>query len=225
MGNSIFIAALLVSMIHVVSGPDHLAAVTPFAISKNKKSWLVGFLWGLGHVLGMLMIGVLFYFFKSLIPVEKISIYSEKIVAIVLIGVGIVSFYRIFNEKKKQEYPHFHEDEIHIHKHNEGHTHKQQIKQYSFSTFGIGFIHGLAGVAHILMLMPVLSFSENSDSLLYIIGFSTGTILSMTAYSFVIGKISSLVKNKNKDIFNKGLRFLGALFAFSIGIYWLVLSF
>ena len=29
------------SVSHVLSGPDHLAAVTPFAINERKKSWQI----------------------------------------------------------------------------------------------------------------------------------------------------------------------------------------
>ncbi|MEZ4908184.1 MAG: hypothetical protein R2771_11235 [Saprospiraceae bacterium] len=30
------------SVSHVLSGPDHLAAVTPFAVTDRKKSWQIG---------------------------------------------------------------------------------------------------------------------------------------------------------------------------------------
>ena len=34
-----FIAALIASILHVITGPDHLAAVIPFAIESSKKAW------------------------------------------------------------------------------------------------------------------------------------------------------------------------------------------
>jgi len=40
------LAGLIMSMIHVISGPDHLAAVTPLSIDSKKKSWSIGFSWG-----------------------------------------------------------------------------------------------------------------------------------------------------------------------------------
>ena len=95
------LAGTLASMLHVISGPDHLAAVTPLVIETKRKAWKIGLFWGLGHLVGMLLIGVLFLLFKEYIPVESISKYSEQLVAIVLIGVGFWAFYRIFNEQKK----------------------------------------------------------------------------------------------------------------------------
>ena len=50
-------AGIIAAMLHVISGPDHLAAVTPFAIESKKKAWKVGLFWGIGHLLGMLSIG------------------------------------------------------------------------------------------------------------------------------------------------------------------------
>lgn len=221
------LAGILTSMLHVVSGPDHLAAVTPLAIKTKRKAWKIGLFWGLGHILGMLLIGILFLLFKEYIPVEKISENSEKLVAIILIAMGVWVFYQIFNEQKNHKHPHIHlekEPFIHIHKHkteNHQHTHKKKIKQNIFSSFGIGFIHGLAGVAHFLLLLPALSFKTNYESTQYIIGFAIGTIIAMSAYALVIGKIANYAKQEHNNLFFKGIQFSGGLFAIIIGIYWL----
>ncbi|WP_157663378.1 sulfite exporter TauE/SafE family protein [Gilvibacter sp. SZ-19] len=225
-------AGTLASMLHVISGPDHLAAVTPLVIETKRKAWRIGLFWGLGHLLGMLLIGVLFLLFKDIIPVESISEYSEQLVAAVLIGVGLWAFYRIFNQKKKHLHPHVHHDTetyVHIHEHehhDEGHYHKHDkiVKQDVLSSFGIGFLHGLAGVAHFLLLLPVLGFQDNSEGIQYIIGFAIGTVLAMSVYALILGKITSFSKHQHNDNFFKGIRFAGGLFAIIIGIYWMYLS-
>ncbi len=228
------IAGILASMLHVISGPDHLAAVTPLVIETKRKGWKIGLFWGFGHLLGMLLIGLLFLVFKDIIPVDAISKYSEQLVAIVLIGVGAWAFYRIFYIDKTHQHPHIHTEKeayIHIHKHHhnhsEGHqhTHKKVIKQNIISSLGIGFLHGLAGVAHFLLLLPVLGFKNQLDGIMYIIGFAVGTVLAMTVYALILGKLTNYTKAQHNETFFKGIRFAGGLFAIVIGLYWLYLSF
>jgi len=234
MVNLPIIAGTLASMLHVISGPDHLAAVTPLVIETKKRAWKIGLFWGLGHLMGMLLIGVLFLIFKDFIPVEKISEYSEQLVSLVLIGVGVWALYRIFYSKKKHLHPHVHKDDeiyVHIHKHehdlNESHqhTHNKIIKQNVLSSFSIGFLHGLAGIAHFLLLLPVLSFENKYEGAQYIFGFAIGTVIAMSAYALVLGKIATLSRNTHEKIFFRGVRLSGGLFAIVIGFYWLYLTF
>jgi hypothetical protein len=71
------------------------------------------------------------------------------------------------------------------------------------------------------LFLPVLGFETQSDSMAYIIGFALGIVVAMVTFAFVIGKISSLVKNGHNEIFFNGIRFAGGLFALVIGIYWI----
>jgi len=224
---------ILASMLHVISGPDHLAAVTPLVIETKRKAWKIGLSWGFGHLLGMLLVGVLFLVFKNFIPIKEISEYSEQMVAIVLIGIGFWAFYRIFKTSKTHKHPHIHTEKdtyIHIHKHEHNHnnahhhSHKKVIKQNLISSFGIGFIHGLAGVSHFFLLLPALSFSSKMDGINYVTGFAIGTILAMSAYALIVSKIASYSKQQHNYNFFKGIRFAGGLFAIVIGFYWLWLS-
>ena len=225
-----FIAALIASILHVITGPDHLAAVIPFAIESKKKAWKIGLFWGIGHLMGMLAIGVLFLIFRELIPVDSISNYSEQLVGIVLLVIGVWSFYKIFKEEKKHKHLHVHGNHtVAIHKHEHAHhhetshhhTHNHQLKQSGFASLSIGFLHGLAGISHFLLFIPVASFKNQIDSISYLVGFSCGIVLAMTSFALLIGSITSFSKNEHNDTLFKGIRFSGGLFAIIIGLYWL----
>ena len=223
-------AGIIAAIFHVITGPDHLAAVTPFAIESKKKAWKVGMFWGLGHLFGMSLIGVLFILFEKYIPIEKISNYSEQLVGFVLIFIGFWAFYQVFHKKNKYQHLHVHSGNApvvhkhsHLHDQNEVHHHEhgKKIKHNYFTSFSVGVLHGLAGVAHFILFLPILGLNSTSAGVQYIIGFALGTIIAMTIYAFIIGKIASLLKKEHNEDFFKGVRLAGGLFAIIIGIYWL----
>lgn len=225
-------AGIIASILHVISGPDHLAAVIPFAIERKKKAWKVGLLWGIGHLAGMLLIGVLFYYFKEVLPVDAISAQSEKLVGIVLMFLGIWIFIKLFRQENKHKHLHTHTiDHPVIHKHEHSHENEHfhahrhpDLKQSNFASFSVGFLHGLAGIAHFLMLLPVLGFETRLESAKYIFGFALGTVIAMVIFAFVIGSIAAFSKRDHNDLFFKGIRMVAGLFAFIVGLYWFLMS-
>jgi len=179
----------------------------------------------------MLLIGVLFLLFKELIPVEKISAYSEQLVGIVLIFIGVWSFYKLFKQERKHKHLHVHaNDDLTIHKHEHHHHeqnnhahHHEGIKQSIFASLSVGFLHGLAGIAHFILFIPVASFDSTTDSVYYLFGTAIGILVAMTVFALVIGRISSYAKNEHNEMLFKGIRLAGGLFAIIIGIYWMTL--
>ena len=223
------ISGILTSMLHVITGPDHLAAVAPFVIESKRKAWRIGLFWSLGHITGMFAIGLLFTFFKTLIPVESISAYSEQIVGAVLVIIGLWAIYKIFTKNHSHKHLHIHSDNnpiIHSHEHRHEHadthehSHEKHVRQNHFASFSVGLLHGFAGIAHFLLFLPVMGFNKQSDSILYVIGSSLGIIIAMVAFAFVLGKVVTLSKNEHNPMLFKGIRLAGGLFAIIVGFYW-----
>ncbi len=234
------ISGILASALHVFTGPDHLAAVTPLAIESRKKSWNVGLFWGIGHVAGMLLIGLLFMLFKEYIPVEAISHHSERIVGIILVAIGLWAIYRVYNKKiPRHKHPHYHnspEPHVHIHSHphqheqsheHEGekhhkhqHTHSQVIRQNNIAALGVGTLHGFAGISHLVLMLPTLALPTMADSLLYLSGFAVGTLAAMVSYATTLGFIGQRSKNASSPRIFMNVRLAGGLIAIAVGIYW-----
>lgn len=224
-------SGLMAAMLHVISGPDHLAAVTPFAIESKRGAWRIGMTWGVAHLTGMLLIGLLFMMFRQMVPVEAISAYSEQLVGGVLIVVGVWALYTVFRKSRKHSHLHIHhEDKPFMHKHphshsgqgSHGHMHATTPQNRGLATFSIGLLHGLAGIAHFLLFLPVLGFESRAESAAYVSGFGLGTVLAMTVFTLVLGRLSELAKNWHNPLFFKGVRVAGGLFALLIGVYWLL---
>ncbi len=259
-------AGILAAVLHVISGPDHLAAVTPFAIESKRKAWKIGATWGLAHLMGMLLVGMLFMWFRDRIPVEAISAHSEQLVGLVLVLVGLWTLFSVFRRSRKHSHLHIHlngKPYIHKHRHvheeasearqvegslstadqlagqiegrgsdkrgeappgNHGHTHSKTPANRELATFSIGLLHGLAGIAHFLLFLPVLGFENREDSVAYIGGFGIGTVLAMVIFTLVLGRISELAGNWHHPLFFKGIRIAGGLFALIIGVYWMLVN-
>ena len=228
-----FLFGLLAALIHVLSGPDHLAAVGPLAFNTRLRSWTVGMAWGFGHVLGMLIIGILFFFFRELIPVELISKNSDRIVGIMLLLIGFWAFFRLYRQQRKAQHEHYHkhatengEAYIHTHAHRhskafEIHTHPDFEKQTIKTALGIGTIHGLAGVSHIIALLPTLAFATKTASAFYLLGFALGTIVAMVAFSLLIGYLAHYSGGKSKPVLFRAFSGVTATAAIFVGCYWL----
>ncbi|MCK5447261.1 MAG: nickel transporter, partial [Gemmatimonadetes bacterium] len=83
------IAGLSAGAIHVLAGPDHLAAVAPLAADREERPWTAGLLWGLGHAGGVLVVGLAALLLREVLPVERLSGWSERLVGLVLIAIGV----------------------------------------------------------------------------------------------------------------------------------------
>jgi ABC-type nickel/cobalt efflux system permease component RcnA len=234
------LTGFIASVAHVVTGPDHLAAVTPLAVDSRKKSWIVGLSWGLGHTLGMLLIGLLFVLFKELLPIEQISKYSDTVIGFLLIGIGCWAIFRTYlrHSHRNRPHSHFHTQPFlyaHFHKHthhtgkvhsdghSDGHDHEHSgtVRQNVFTALFIGIIHGFAGFSHLFALLPSLALPTVMASVIYISAFAAGTIFTMVLFAFILGMVAfkSIVKDKKE--FLKWFTFGGGVLAIAIGILWL----
>src|SRR6185436_9793832 len=84
------ITGALAGLFHVLSGPDHLAAVAPLAAAERRRGWVAGWTWGAGHASGVAVVAVLAVLLKDLLPpVESLSAWSERLVGAALIGIGL----------------------------------------------------------------------------------------------------------------------------------------
>ncbi|MBE0648444.1 MAG: sulfite exporter TauE/SafE family protein [Bacteroidales bacterium] len=230
----IFLTGFFAGSTHVLTGPDHLAAVTPFSINFRKRAWIIGCSWGLGHTIGALLLGVLFILFKEYFPVEIISANSERIVGIMLILIGGWAIARIYIKSpfKKHAHPHVHANSevvIHVHQHDHSvrhahdHEHEIKVKQTVWTTLGIGILHGLAGFSHLLAVLPTLVLPGTLEPVIYLSAFGAGTILTMIAFTCTMGIIAHKLEASRRYKLLTWISFAGGVAAIVIGVIWLVI--
>jgi sulfite exporter TauE/SafE len=151
-------AGFVAGVVHVLSGPDHLAAVAPLAVDRGRRAWRTGLQWGLGHCAGVLLIGVLALLFREMLPLDSLSSWAEKVVGLLLIALGAWGMCKMLTHRAEQP---------------------------PKAAFVIGTVHGLAGSSHLLGVVPALLFPGPITVCGYFIGFGAGTIAAMTAFSTV----------------------------------------
>ena len=210
---------------HVLSGPDHLGAVAPLAARSHGRAWQAGFRWGLGHTTGVLLVGLLFLLLRDVLPVDLISGWSERLVGVVLIGIGAWGLNTTFrNRLHTHEHEHDGEKHAHVHVHNRGTAHgpnEQKRHAHTHAAFGVGTLHGLAGSSHFLGVIPALAFPTKVEAVCYLAAFGVGTIAAMICFAAVVGMVARGSSRRGVAAYQT---VLGAcsLAAVGIGVYWLL---
>src|SRR5580765_2916965 len=170
---------LIAGVIHVGSGPDHLAAIAPLAARSRTRSWVPGARWGIGHSAGVGVIGLLSLWLRDLLPVDRLSSWGERLVGVMLIGIGAWALRKAL---RVHAHEHEHDGERHLHLHT--HVHQKDHNQptahahHTHAALGIGILHGLAGSSHFLAVLPLLALPTRTQAAGYLIAFAVGTILS-----------------------------------------------
>lgn len=219
------ISGLAAGVLHVLSGPDHLAAIAPLAVHDPRRSWRAGVRWGLGHSAGVFAVGLLMLAVRELIPFEALSAIGERLVGVVLIGVGLWGIRVAF---RLQVHTHAHEHDgsrhahVHLHTHP-GREHTRAAHGHPHAAFGIGVLHGFAGSAHFLGLLPALAFPTRWESGAYLAFFGIGTVAAMAGFSSLVGFLTVSWGGRLERNY-RGLMFVCSALAVGVGGWWLVLG-
>lgn len=220
---SILILGLFTGMRHALDA-DHIAAISSIIASgkdmKFHKVPVLGAIWGLGHTIALLFIGMIVLLLAISIP-EEVSDSLEFGVGLMLIylalttitGFNIVKLLKgILNTNQLHTHPHLHPElnvihnHAHIHEKNHHHEHKSLI---------IGIVHGMAG-SGALMLIVLSTINSITLGFMYISIFGIGSILSMAFLSTLIG-IPFLKARSSKKIYCL-LRYGTSIITLSTGI-------
>ena len=234
------IAGLTAGAVHVLAGPDHLAAVAPLAANGKVRPWRSGLYWGLGHAGGVLLVGIAAILVRELLPLDRLSDWSERIVGLVLIGIGGWGVWRATSQSV-HSHEHAHDGTRHAHMHVHGHTPKARSAAHgqhaaepdhphggthvhartSGAALGVGVLHGLAGSAHFLGVLPALALPTRAAAVTYVAFFGVGTVAAMTGFAALIGRLAIRSSKSGTRAYRALLMLLG-LAAIAVGLVWLI---
>ena len=167
------LAGLAAGAVHVLTGPDHLAAVLPLAARSRqtgeRRGLWVGTLWGLGHASGVVILGGLGALLRSMVEVnvDAVSAVAEVVVGVALVFLGGWAL-KLSRTVVIHAHEHQHAEEHHEHAHVHVHVGDQTTGtsrhvtegdhgQHRHGAFAFGLLHGFAGTGHLVGALPALA--------------------------------------------------------------------
>ena len=213
-------AGLVAGLLHVFAGADHLAALAPLSLRAGRRAWAVGLRWGLGHASGVLVVAAFAFGLRQAVHLESLSGWGERLVGATLIVLGLWGLRGVFRERL-HAHPHHHDgdDHVHFHVHRPGEAHDApRAHAHVHAAFGVGALHGLAGTAHLVGILPSLALPTGGQTAGYLAAFAVGTLAAMTAFAGAIGWLSQ----RGLGAYRWALGGASALCALT-GVAWIVL--
>ena len=220
---SVLTLGLVLGLKHAVEA-DHLAAVTAI-VSERKSllsSTLVGGLWGIGHTIPILLVGLAVIILRVEIK-ERVGLSLEFCVGLMLIALGAHALWKLKRGKRLHLHTHQHGGHLHVHPHyhdkdkphDEAHTHHGF--RLGLRPLFVGMMHGLAGSAALVPLV-VAEIRSPLVGMFYMLVFGCGSIGGMMLMSSLVGLPLHLTAAKFTR-FNYALRALAGIFSVGFGLF------
>jgi nickel/cobalt exporter len=238
---SLLITGLGLGLLHALDA-DHVMAVSALSNRKPSLRRTLKFSanWAVGHGSVLIVLGLLFFGLGVALP-KAIQQIAESSVGILLIFLGLACFWQFHKEKvvlNKHTHEHSQGSIEHTHLHVADHAKNhdtdnltnddpkpaspQQVKE-AHTPVMVGILHGLAGSAPALALIPAMMQTSLSEAMGYLVLFSGGVLFSMVAFGLSFGLVQQKLQQKSVRIFNCSRKVIAAA-AVGIGFYWLSLA-
>jgi hypothetical protein len=201
---------------HVLSGPDHLAAVSALAADSPRRSWVLGLRWGLGHSLGIVLLGALALVLQRGCGLDVAASRADRVVGAAMILLGLWTLRRALR-RRLHEHTHTHDGQTHTHTH----LHLGSItshRQHSHAPYAVGVLHGFGGGAQLFGVLPALAFPTFGEASTYFAGFVIASLATMAAVAMAVGAIST----RGTQAFHRGFAATCAIASCAVGGWWLV---
>lgn len=211
------LTGLIAGSAHVVTGPDHLAALAPLAVHDRERAVRLGATWGAGHGLAVVLLGLIGQAARGVIDIEALSSWSEFLVGFLLVAMGLWAL-RAASKLSLHDHPHNHDgdEHVHVHVHAPGRPHtKGAHLGHSHAAAAVGALHGFAGGGHLFGVLPSLALPP-AQAALYLVAYLLGAIAAMALFGLGVGRVAAIGGTKTV----RGMMYASAIAAVVIGVWW-----
>jgi nickel/cobalt exporter len=220
---SVLTLGLGLGLLHALDA-DHIMAISSMASGQNSRHqsvWSIGRMigfcvrWAVGHAAILLALATLFIFAKFELPAIVLSL-AEKFIGVLLMGLGCWILWTLW----------CHNITLETHSHdNITHTHLAQPDQQhqNHPPILVGIVHGLAGSAPVLGIIPALETNNAWLGLAYVGVFSLGVLITMLVFGCFLGKLQRWLSDWGQRLFQIS-RVCIAFTSIGFGSFWLFSS-
>lgn len=237
-GGAIFLLAFGAGLLHALDA-DHVMAVTAIASKKLGMKAIVALClkWSLGHGAIVFLAGGAILLFGLSIP-HELSHYAEQSVAVLLIGIGGWILKDLYQSRAHIHFHHHDGVTHHAHWHIDQAINNRLRPSMSFKTLAfkknkkrmpqhkhdhsavmVGIVHGLAGLAPLLAIIPIAN-QPPWLGVIYLLIFCLGVFLSMLIFGGVLGKLVERLQGYGIGSINI-IRGMVGFASISLGVVWL----
>lgn len=161
--------------------PDHLSAVSTLVSETHgvRHGALLGALWGLGHTISLVVVGVILALVGKALP-EPAGTVFELAVAVMLLGLGARAIVVAIRGGR-------------------GHAHAARAtgRRRAWRPFVVGLVHGLAG-SGALTVVVFARLPGNTARIAYMVMFGLGSIAGMAIASGTAGAMLHVLARSNE---------------------------
>lgn len=221
--------ALSLGILHSLE-PDHVAAVSSFVVKRPGRRAALGYglRWAAGHGGVVLLAGSAILLLRPEVD-EGSGAVLEKVVgaSLILLGGWVLATARTLHAHQ-----HVHPDgttHSHLHAHprpaagtgnGAGDAHPREHRHGHAAT-AFGALHGLAGTAPVVALIPITSVDTAGLGVAYLAAFGVGTAVAMGLYAMFAGFIAERAARRSAWLGRLLARGAGAA-TILVGLVWLL---
>lgn len=202
---------------------DHLLAVSSLTetMSRPRKVLAICSYWALGHGLTLLVVGASTLLLGMAAP-DRLSHFAEELVGLMLICIGLQALWKLIGQTTSNDVPTSFTNQMRCTSLDKMSTVPVYGKHKSTkSAVFVGMIHGLAGSAPLLALIPLTNHESPWLGLSYLIFFSLGVLISMLAFGGFLGVIFDWLKKRVLSLLSV-LHAIIAIGTICLGGYWII---
>ncbi len=217
---ALLLASLPLGFAHALD-PDHIMTMSVLSARDAKRRDGVSYAvrWALGHGGMLLLIASMTLLFHWALP-PNLPDLAERVIGVILIAAGLAMIWALLRQHRLAGcHEHSRAPAAHTQTPTQTHASAHAGPTIRRAPFAIGMVHGIAGSAAMLALIP-MTFYRPTLGLVYVVVFSLGVLVGMMSFGLALGRVQHWLARTLPHL-QQAMRGLLGMGAIGMGLFWL----